>query len=181
MTEPWLEVGAIVAAQGVRGEVRVQPLTDFPERLSVPGDRILRRAGSREEPHKLLSGRPLPGKNLFICSFEGITDRNAAEGLVGSTILIPPDARPSLAEGEFWLPDLLNADVYLQETGEQVGMVKDFIRSGQDLLVIQLKTGAEVLIPFVHALVPEVDVAARRVVIQPIPGLLDPQAAEEDA
>lgn len=174
-------MGAIVAAQGVRGEVRVQPLSDFPERLSEPGDRLLRRAGGKEELHKLLSGRPLPGRNLFICRFEGIGDRNLAEGLVGSTILVAPDVRPMLAEGEFWLPDLLNADVYLQETGEPVGVVKDFIRSGQDLLVVQLKTGAEVMIPFVHALVPEVDIAARRVVIQPIPGLLDPQAAEEDA
>ncbi|MBC8121420.1 MAG: ribosome maturation factor RimM [Gemmatimonadaceae bacterium] len=177
----WLEVGLIVAAQGLRGELRVKPLTDFPERLTSEGKRLGRSATGDEQTLTLLGGRVQPGKDLYICRVEGVTDRTSAEALVGWTLLVPADERPRLSEGEFWLPDLITARVFRQDTGEQVGVVKDVIRAGNDLLVVGLSgSGKEVLVPFVPELVPEVDVSQGRVVVNPIPGLLNPEQAESE-
>lgn len=177
----WLEVGLIVAAQGLRGELRVKPLTDFPERLIESGKRLGRSAKGDERTLTLLSGRVQPGKDLYICRVEGVADRTAAEALVGWTLLVPAAERPRLGEGEFWLPDLIAAQVFRQDTGEQVGVVKDVIRAGNDLLIVGLtESGKEVMIPFVPELVPEVDVSQGRVVVNPIPGLLNPDQAESE-
>ena len=80
MAEEFLVVGQVVAAQGLKGEVRILPASDFPQRFTEPGTRWLRRRGQNEQEVQLLSGRQLPGKELFVVRFEGIKDRTAAEG-----------------------------------------------------------------------------------------------------
>jgi 16S rRNA processing protein RimM len=174
----WLEIGIIVAAQGLRGEVRVKPLTDFPERLTQKGKRRLVSPQGQTLEVSLSSGRLVPGKSLFICQFIEIGDRNAVDAWIGATICIQGAARPQLAEGEFWLPDLQGMAVYRQDTDEKIGEIRDLVRSGNDLLVVQLNNGKQIYIPFVPDLVPTVDLEARKVVINPIPGLIDPDQAE---
>jgi 16S rRNA processing protein RimM len=176
--DEWLAVGVIVAAQGVDGEVRVRPLTDFPERLTRRGLRRLSAPGGRNAEVMLQAGRQLPGKNLFVCRFDDFADRNTAEVWVGAQVEVRADVRPTLAEGEVWLPDLLGAAVIRRDSGERIGAVRDLRRAGNDLLVVALTNGREILIPFVAALVPEVDTAAGWVIVEPLPGLLDPDEAQ---
>ncbi|AGY56362.1 ribosome maturation factor RimM [Gloeobacter kilaueensis] len=176
----WLPIGRIVAAQGLRGEVRVQPLTDFGERLTRSGPRQLQPPGAPARTLELLSGRPLAGKGLFVCRFAGVADRSAAEALVGATLAVAEAERPTLAAGEFWLPDLMNAVVYRKDDPQPIGKVEDILRAGNDLLALRLVDGRRVLVPFVEALVPEVDLEAGRIVVVPIAGLLDPENAERD-
>ena len=71
MAEEFLVVGQVVAAQGLKGEVRILPASDFPQRFTEPGTRWLRRRGQGEQEVQLLSGRQLPGKELFVVRFEG--------------------------------------------------------------------------------------------------------------
>lgn len=177
--QQWLEIGRVVAAQGLRGEVRVQPATDFAERLTRPGVRLVGRSLDNGRVLRLQSGRAIPGKELFVCRFEGIEERNAAENLVGSTLWSDAAERPVLAAGEFWLPDLMGARVFRQDTGEAIGKVSDMTRAGNDLLVIRLSGGQTVMVPFVHALVPVVDLEAGRIEVAPIPGLLDLAEADQ--
>lgn len=170
----WLEVGKIVAAQGLKGEVRIYPNTDFPERFEQPGSRWLLRPGQQTpEPIELLSGRYLSNKGLYIVQFAGITDRDQAEALRDCRLVVPETDRPPLEEGEFHVVDLLGLAVVDQATQQEIGTVLDVIPAGNDLLEVQLPTGKKVLIPFVEAIVPVVDLEQRRVEITPPTGLIE--------
>jgi 16S rRNA processing protein RimM len=178
----WLEIGTIVAPQGLHGEVRVYPDSDFPERFEVPGRRWL--LGSEEaEPQvvELLSGRYVEGKNLYVIKLAGVDNRNQAEELRGCKLLVPESDRPQLGEDEYHVLDLIGLQVFMQESGELVGTVVDVISAGNDLLEVKLnqqqttnnKQQKTVLIPFVKAIAPVVDLEAGRIEITPPPGLLE--------
>lgn len=175
-----LVVGKIVAAQGLRGELRVNPLSDFPERFTKAGPRWLRtpaqKRGPAAEPQavQLLSGRQLPGKELFVIRLEGINDRSSAEACVGQELLVPSDERPKLAKGEFHLLDLVGLEVRLLESGTPIGRVQDLLHAGNDLLEVQLDRKKQPLwIPFVESIVPRVELQEGWIGITPPPGLLE--------
>jgi 16S rRNA processing protein RimM len=181
----WLEIGKIVNTQGLKGEVRIYPNTDFPERFMQPGQRWLLRPGMTEpEPIELKSGRYLGNKGLYVVQFAGINDLTQAEALRDCRILVPESDRPQLADDEFHVPDLLGLEVFDQATQQLIGVVTDVIPAGNDLLEVEragstqadAKTeskAVKVLIPFVKAIVPTVDLSQRRIEITPPPGLLD--------
>ena len=202
MTEldDWLEIGTIVAPQGLKGEMRVYATTDFPERFEVAGKRWLLRPGEKEpQPVKLLKGRYVPGKNLYIVNLAGIESCNQAEELRGCKLMVPDSDRPQLGEDEYHVADLLGMSVFLQESGELIGTVVDVISAGNDLLQVKLHQeeveqeseetqeqeieGVEekskiqnpktILIPFVKAIAPVVDLDGRRIEITPPKGLLE--------
>jgi 16S rRNA processing protein RimM len=179
LEQPMLEVGRIVAAQGLQGELRINPLSDFPERFTRPGRRWLRNRQGQVRPTTLLSGRRLPGKELFVVRLEGVSDRTAAEALVGEELLVLADDRPRLAPGEFHLLDLLGLEVRLLEqadasVGTPIGRVRDLLHAGNDLLEVELSdNGGTVLIPFVRAIVPQVELRGGWIGITPPPGLLE--------
>lgn len=176
--DDWLPVGQVVGVQGLRGELRVNPASDFPERFTVPGTRWLRGRNGAVKAIELMAGRQLPGKSLFVVRFEGINDRTAAEALVGQTLLVRADDRPDLADGEFHLLDLVGLEVRVNadgETGSEViGTVTDLISGGNDLLEVELRDGGRrVLIPFVETIVPEVHLEEGWLLLTPPPGLLE--------
>ena len=182
-----LVVGRVVSAQGLRGELRVNPMSDFPERFTRPGPRWLQTRDGAAREVTLLSGRQLPGKELFVIQLEGVNDRSGAEALVGQELLVPAADRPKLARGEFHLLDLVGLEVRLLEEselqgklqpGRVIGTVKDLIHAGNDLLEVEpAGGGAPLWIPFVEAIVPEVQLEAGWIGITPPPGLLDLGAA----
>ncbi|MBD0261543.1 MAG: ribosome maturation factor RimM [Tolypothrix sp. Co-bin9] len=195
----WLEIGKIVAPQGLSGEVRVYPQSDFPERFEVPGKRWLLRPGEAEpQPIELLTGRYIQGKNLYVLKLAGVNNCDSAEELRGCKLLVPESDRPELGEDEYHVVDLIGLSVFMQESGKLVGTVVDIIPAGNDLLDVELhqdeqgERGREgegernnpnpkskipnpksVLIPFVKAIAPVVDLKNRRIEITPPPGLLE--------
>lgn len=197
----WLEIGKIVAPQGLNGEVRVYPTTDFPERFEQPGQRWLIRPGATQpETVQLLSGQYLPGKNLYVVELAGVENRNQAEALRGCVLMVPQSDRPQLGEDEYHVLDLIGLEVFNQLTQEVLGTVVDVLSAGNDLLEVQLaltaaptpvsseaivqvkKPGKKskqsakpktVLIPFVKAIAPVVDIENKRIEITPPPGLLE--------
>ena len=174
--EELLVVGKIVAAQGLRGELRVLPLSDFPERFTKAGPRWLQRKEGTARSVELRGGRQLPGKEMYVVRLEGIDSREAAEALVGEQLLVPASDRPKLARGEFHLLDLVGLEVRLEESSEVVGHVRDLIHAGNDLLEVELspeRGGRRILIPFVKAIVPTVQLKDSWIGITPPPGLLD--------
>lgn len=173
LPEP-LEVGRLVAAQGLQGELRVLPLSDFPERFTVPGRRWLRSRQGDIREVQLRSGRRLPGKDLFVVRLEGCDDRSTAEALVGQSLLVDASDRPPLEPGEFHLLDLVGLQVRLLPENRPIATVTDLIHGGNDLLEIELEDGGRrLLIPFVEAIVPEVHPQDGWVGLTPPPGLLD--------
>ncbi|MBD2496151.1 ribosome maturation factor RimM [Nostoc sp. FACHB-280] len=176
--DDWLAIGKIVAPQGLAGELRVYPETDFPERFEVSGTRWLLRPGQTEpQPIELLDGRYLEGKNLYVISIAGVDNRNQAEELRDCRLFVPASDRPELGEDEYHVVDLIGLEVFLQTSGELLGKVVDVIPAGNDLLEVELlnheKANKTVLIPFVKEITPVVDIPSRRVEILPPPGLLD--------
>ena len=172
-SDDWLSVGKIVGVQGLQGELRVNPASEFPERFTVPGPRWLKARGKAPREIELTSGRQLPGKSVFVVRLEGIDSRSAAETLVGQELLVSADDRPELDEGEFHLLDLLGLEARLAADGPAVGTVSDLISGGNDLLEITTSEGRKLLIPFVEAIVPEVQLEKGWLLLTPPPGLLD--------
>ncbi|MFN6567348.1 ribosome maturation factor RimM [Dendronalium sp. ChiSLP03b] len=187
-SDEWLEIGKIVAPQGLSGELRVYPESDFPERFEVPGKRWLLCPGKTEpQPIELLAGRYQDGKNLYVIKLAGVETRNQAEELRGCKLMVPESDRPQLGEDEYHVRDLIGLEVFMQASGELVGVVVDVIPAGNDLLEVELhqslaseqgqmakdKRQKTVLIPFVKAIAPVVDLQTRRIEITPPSGLLE--------
>lgn len=175
----FVEIGKIISAQGLKGEVRVYPDSDFPERFLEPGQRWLLYPGdSIPQPIALQRGRYLNGKGIYVVQFEGVEDRTQAEALVGCKLLVPESDRPPLAEDEFHVLDLVGLPVYDQATQVLIGTVRNVIPAGNDLLEVQRSSAEEtepsapVLIPFVKEIVPVVDLHQRRIEITPPAGLI---------
>ncbi len=184
MNDEWLEIGQIVAAQGIKGLLRILPSTDFPARFEQPGQRWL-QFDPKQPPRsvELLQGSQIPGKNLYVVQLAGIEDRTQAENLKGCKLLISKSDRLELQEDEYHVSDLIDLEVYHQLTGENIGKVIDVFAAGNDLLEIKLdrpnnidnkkKKKPRVFIPFVKEIVPVVDLKAGRIEINPPPGLLE--------
>lgn len=202
--DDWLEIGKIVGPQGLKGELRVYPSSDFPERFEEPGQRFLQRPSDPEpQPVQLLSGRYVPGKKLYVVQLAGVENRDQAEALRDSLLFVPIGDRPELGEDEYHVMDLIDLEVFNQLTGEAVGVVVDVIPAGNSLLEVKLHAQPEpvpdkpeappptriskirkpkrkkepkpatVLIPFVKAIAPIVDLQQGRIEILPPTGLLD--------
>lgn len=205
----WIEIGTIVAPQGLKGELRISPETDFPERFEEPGQRWLMPPNTTEpQPVELVRGRYIPGKGLYVVQLEGVDNRNQAEALRGSKLLVPESDRPQLEENEYHVRDLVNLEVFNQLTGKELGTVVDVIRAGNDLLEVKLhqqptppppkpeapipnriskqrkakrqkkSKPVTVLIPFVKEIVPIVDLENSRIEINPPAGLLEIEDGE---
>lgn len=178
----WLEIGKVIGVQGLQGEVRVYPNSDFPERFEQPGRRWLLRPGHTDpEAIELLSGRYIPNKGLYVVQFADVTDRTQAEQLRDARLLVPESDRPPLEADEFHVLDLLGLEVFDQATQNRIGTVVDVMSAGNDLLEVQLdqpepanlQKQKTVLIPFVMAIVPIVDLKQKRIEITPPPGLIE--------
>ncbi|WP_327584788.1 ribosome maturation factor RimM [Nonomuraea sp. NBC_00507] len=164
-----LVVGRIGRPHGVRGEVTVEVLTDEPERRFVVGTSIATDPADRGP--LVIIGRRWH-KDILLIAFDGVTDRDVAEELRGTMLVIDSaDVEPSDDPDEFHDHQLIGLAV---ETvaGDPVGEVTDVLHHGQDLLVVRRKGADEALIPFVKALVPEVDLEGGRLVVDPPEGLL---------
>ncbi|MGR3274824.1 ribosome maturation factor RimM [Acaryochloris marina NIES-2412] len=174
-SEEWLEVGTIVGAHGLNGEVKVFPDSDFPERFIQPGPRWLATPTHSSPPEEiqLLKGRFLESKGLYVVKFANVNFRDQSEALKGTKILVRSNDRPTLAEGEYYLSDLMGVTVVDHQTQAVVGSVVSIASAGNDLLEVQLANTTEtILLPFVSALVPIVDITSKRIEITPPKGLI---------
>jgi len=164
-----IRIGQITAPHGVRGAVRVYPLSDFPERY-----RTLRRAFLGDETRPLqVRFRGFVGR-LVILELEGITDRNQAERLRGQYLLVRRSEVHPLPEGYYYDFDIIGLDVVDPE-GKPLGRVTgvDHNVPVHDLYLVETAPGKVYAVPAVKEFVKEIDLAGGRMVIQPIPGLLE--------
>jgi 16S rRNA processing protein RimM len=172
-----LVVGRVGRPHGIRGELTVQVHTDDPDLRFAAGS-VLATEPAERGPLTVSSSRWHSGRLLI--TFAGYDDRDGAEDLRGTLLVMDSaDLGPPQDPDEFHDYQLVGLEVRTV-AGEPVGVVADVLHQGQDLLVVQPPSGQAadpILVPFVEAIVPEVDVAAGRLVIDPPPGLLDLGAA----
>ena len=172
MTEPdRLTVGRIGKPQGIRGEVTVEVRTDVPEIRFAVGSVLFTDPADRG-PLTVEAARDQNGR--LMVAFEGVPDRNAAEALRDTLLQVDAsDVPPSDDPDEFHDTQLMGLSAELV-TGAALGTVSDVLHLPHgDVIVVRREAGTEVLVPFVKAIVPEVDLAAGRLVVDPPEGLLD--------
>lgn len=163
-------VGRIARAHGIRGQVIVDPATDFPDERFKPGSvLLLRRDGAIErvevESVRFHRGRPIIG-------LAGIGTMNAAEALAGIELRVSVDALQPLPAGSYYHHDLIGCSVETPR-GEPIGRVKGVEGDGVGSRLVVERPDGDVLIPMVEGICNAVDIVARRIVVAPPEGLLD--------
>ncbi len=154
-------LGRIAGAHGIRGEVLIKTFTAAPENIGAYGP-LSDETGTRT--FKLKSARATP--KGVVARLQGVDDRNGAEALKGIALYIERDRLPEAAEDEFYHADLVGLAA-VSPDGKPVGEIIAVQNYGAgDLLEIRLAGSSKTeLVPFTDAAVPQVDVAARRVVV----------------
>ena len=168
-------VGLIRNAQGIRGEVVVEPLTDAPDAVFASGRRVF--AGAADEKSRVYdrsltveSARPFKGGMMV--KFAEIADRNAAELLRGLYVFSPFDELDPLQEDEIYLHDLIGMKVKL-DSGEDMGEIVAYYELPQGLTLEAKTEGGLVLIPYRAEVVDHVDSEAREVIVKADVGLFE--------
>ena len=165
VTQGYIAVGEILGPWGLRGEIKVMLLTDFPERFAR-GECLFLRGQSVT----VQESRP-QGERLVVRLRE-VEDRTQAEGLRGALLEIPEEALQPLPPGEFYRHQLLGLGVWSSE-GVYLGQVADILTTGSNDVFLVRGASREYAIPDLRDIVQQVDLLAGRMVIQVIPGLVD--------
>lgn len=168
-----IKIGKIVSAVALKGEVKIYHYSDYKERFEEL-DRIIVRKGTKnikESEYKIEKVRYQ--KDMVIIKLEGIDDRDAAEAMRDSDVLITEDDLRELPENTFYIRDLIGCNVKDSKDESLIGVIKDVLQtSAQDIYQIELKNGKEALIPAVAQFINNVDIEGKTVWINVIPGLL---------
>lgn len=163
-------VGWIGPVRGVRGDLFVEPWTDAPDERFA-GGAALHTEPATAGPLRVQSASRSSGK--LVVHFEGIDDRPAAEALRGIQLYVSAAQRPALEDpDEFYDSDLVGLAARTLD-GLELGPVRDVVHTAGSAYLVVHFAGREHMIPFVTAIVPSVDLAARAVLVTPPDGLFD--------
>ena len=160
----------MAGAHGIRGALRVRPHGGRTTSLAAGRTITLRQAGT-DSMHTITRVAPHGAGHLLV-ELDALCDRTAADELAGSEILVPLDDLPELAAGEFYYHEMPGFRVETVD-GRTIGEIADTMHTGTTDVWIVRSDAGEHLIPVIREVVAEIDREARRVVITPIPGLLD--------
>lgn len=148
----YLLVGTLRKAHGLRGEVLMHVLTDFPERLA-PKARVF--LGDDHTPTAIVSHRPHGGGLLL--QFEGVDTPEAAGLLRNQSVYVQANDRPRLPSGHYYHHELLGSTV-IDENDETVGVLGQILQTGaNDVYVVKLASGKELLLPVLASVVLTID------------------------
>ena len=184
MSEPeYAIVGLIRKAQGIRGEVVIEPLTDKPDVVFASGSRvfagtsdgdlaIVRDVRGEEETPTLTVAGSKPFKKGLIVQFEELQDRDSAELWRGRYLLAPFSELPPLQEDQVYLHDLIGMSV-VSVSGERLGVVATFYELPQGIMLEVQRDRGSVMIPYRPEIVVRTDIEARTIVLDDTLGLLD--------
>ena len=152
-------IGRVGAAHGIRGELRIIPLTDFPERFAA-----LREVMVGDELLHIESAKP-QGKN-FLIRFREYAVREEAQRLTGRLLTVARAEVAPLDEGEYYVFDIVGLTVYDEEDNE-LGTVENVLKTGSnDVYAVRSEDGREILIPALRSVVREIDVPGGRMTVR---------------
>ena len=174
--EPRVLMGVVTGAHGVRGLLRVKSFAGEPKDIAAYGP-LEDEAGSRRFPLEVVGA----AKGVLIMRLAGVADRDAAERLKGQRLYLLRAALPEPETEEYYHADLIGLAVELAAGGPlgRVRAVHDF--GAGDSLEIECADGRVVMVPFTRAIVPVVDIAQGRVVVDPPAGLFEHRPVEAEA
>jgi 16S rRNA processing protein RimM len=163
-------VGEVVGAHALRGLVRMRAYQP-PAPSLVPGRSVVLERGASRRDATVVSAAP-HGRGLVLLGLQGIDDRTAAEQLVGVRVLVHRTDLPAPGAGEFYYHEVRGCRVETT-AGRPLGTIAETFSTGTNDVWVVRDGGREHLIPVIADVVRTIDAAARRVVIEPLPGLLD--------
>ena len=168
--EQFFRVGVITSTHGVRGEVKVYPTTDDPQRFKKL-KKVILDTGKQQLDLEIASVKFF--KNMVILKFKGIDNINDVEKYKQADLLVHRDQAVPLKEGEYFIADLIGLKGTTDE-GEDIGTLSDVIQTGaNDVYVFTMENGKELLVPKIPVCIKEVDVKNGTIQVHLLPGLKD--------
>ena len=164
-TEEWIAIAILGKTRGNRGELTAIPLSDRPDRYQALEAVFLFGSGARYEVEETWFHQ-----DTLIFKFRGVDTISDAERLTGAEVRVPISQRTALSEGEFFQDDLVGCRVVDRRTGETLGTVSGWQDGGASGVLV---VDGGMLIPFVRAICPEIDPAAKRIAVDLPEGLKD--------
>ena len=165
-----ITIGRVLKTHGVRGEVRIEPLTDHPERFRKLKRVFLVSSGGKKKECQVLAMRDLGGSLLLLLS--GHESPEKARELNGWLVQIPEEEAVPLPEGQYYWFELIGMEVE-SESGEKLGRITDIFPTGSNDIYVMKSGRREVYLPAIKDVIKQVDRKARRMVIHVMEGLLD--------
>ncbi len=169
----YLVVGVLRRPHGLKGDLIMEVLTDFPERLK-PGTAVfVGPAHTRVEIDRI--GTHSEG---MLIKFAGVQSPEATERYRNQTVYVTTADRPRLPKGQFYEHEVLGFAVVEDETGETIGVLSEIMRTGaNDIYVVERADGSEVLLPVIPAVVLALDADRRMIRVHLLPGLIEDRKA----
>ena len=167
--EDYLKVGVITSTHGLRGEVKVFPTTDDPERFRKL-KKVYLRTGKEQLCLQVAGVKFF--KNMVILKFKGLEDISQVEAFRQGELYVERKDAVPLGENEYYIADLLGMEVVL-DTGESLGRLKDVLPTGaNDVYIVDSEKYGEVLIPAIKQCIIKTDVPGGIMTVHLLPGLL---------
>ncbi|MBX3025107.1 16S rRNA processing protein RimM [bacterium] len=167
--EPLVELGPLVNIHGIRGELRLLPHNPASEVAAASGSLVLLHPDGRSETRRVHGARW--HKRFVLLRLAGVDDAAAAEALVGCRVAVARAALPPPEGDAVYHVDLLGCEV-VTTAGQVLGTVREMLVTGSNDVCVVRDARREVLVPMVADVIAEIDVAHRRLVVHPLPGLL---------
>jgi 16S rRNA processing protein RimM len=175
MTSGRLPIGAVASAHGVRGQFKVKPFTATPRDIAAYGPVW---AGDRQ---LTLTVRGMTANGMVIVSAAEVTDRDAAQALRGTPLEVDRAALPEAGDDEVYHADLIGMKAETPD-GTLLGRLVALHDFGAgEIAEVKPADGPSLMLPFDPAFVPQIDIAAGRIILDPPDGLLEPDADDGDA
>ncbi|WP_112180824.1 MULTISPECIES: ribosome maturation factor RimM [Paraliobacillus] len=172
MENKFYNVGKIVNTHGIKGEVKIIRITDFDDRFDK-GNTLFFLGKNEKKPTKLTVVSHRMHKQFDLVQFESYNTIEAAEKLKEGMLMIKEEQRGTLDEGDFYYHEIIGCTVYTKEN-EELGLVKEILAPGaNDVWVVTRPNQKDLLIPYIPDVVKEVDTIEKKIIIDPMEGLLD--------
>ncbi|MEN6547993.1 MAG: ribosome maturation factor RimM [Armatimonadia bacterium] len=168
-----VQVGKVLGAHGLRGLLRVLPLTDVPGRHQTL-EEVMVRTARTAQLYKVVTATPAP-KGLWLVRLEGVSDRTQAETLKGAELFVRETDLPELPEGQYYIHQILGLRVITTQ-GRELGPITEVLPTGANDVYV---TPAG-LLPATDEVIKEVDLEAGTMIVDPLPGMIE-EPADEDA
>lgn len=164
-------VGVYSNTHGIKGEIKVFPTTDNIERFDYLKEIVMDCGKDGLKNFEVAGCRYF--KNMVIMKIKGIDNINDIEKYKGADIYVTRENAQPLEEDEFYIADILDADVFSDE-GEKIGVLTDCMQTGaNDVFVVKMNNGKEALFPLIKECVLDVNTEEKKVIVHIMPGLLD--------
>ena len=168
----WYNVGKIVNTHGIRGEVRVNSYTDFPEERFAVGSKLALFMPESPKPIFLIVATQRPHKNFNLLTFENHPNLNDVEKYRDGILKVSENQLGDLDEDEFYYHEIIGCTVVTTE-GQEIGKVTEILETGaNDVWTVTPEKGKPQYIPYIEDVVKEVDIEGKKIIIELMDGLL---------